>query len=825
MKKLMIALAAAATTMLSFGAASSFEVSGTSFEGYPTNILQTAKGDSGNVNDTTTFWYTADQDAENIISNYYGFGETDPKEIPIASRPDYFAPSNNTKFLQLETTGKLFRSAKPNDQTTGFTPVEIPDQGIYLDTLVKFTAADDVFGADALESDIDKIAIEYVEREDDDTTSEINEALTNFVIRAGYLGSPRAVTNYLAAVPATFDKDAWHRLTVRSFSSIDNNVNPEDCNVGFVVYLDGEPLQYDTEEAARLGFAVDAGPNFTAAGEASAFYTESKRALFPSAVAPRMTNGKAISAVAFSGNGSIDDVVFTSNKPEFIRRSEAVHTEITLGTGISSVIVKVGKGDDELVINPEDAAANPLIYNLPAGTTNFTLTVTADAENGYSFAGLDGATYTDGNVTWTTPTPSFTVLASRNNVTYIDGDDQQQSCPSLATAFANAKSGTTITLAYDVDAADTEDAGFEGYTISSKSVVLDLNGQTITWTDSEGTGESLFNIVTGASLTVIDSSASNTGKIVYGGEYGAFNNGGECYVGAASGDYGPTIEGILYAVVDDSGPSVVRGKFDKVSNSTEDETPTFIGAADYIEAGSELKESLGDYWVVEPTGGSTTFALTTTGGANATITTSPANVSALTEATEVIITATPNTDYTYTGVTIDGWTLDSETGAISKTLTVSEDTEVAVPDAVSEQSQEDWPEGQDLIAAEGKAAGDLFPGITNALATADAKAVATWAEANKVAYADKGSILPEAFLLNCANTQAAIDEAAANFKITAITVAGDTVTITPADGADYGNGKVVIEGTATLSPISWHEKTDGDHFFRATLVVKPVAVP
>ena len=159
------------------------------------------------------------------------------------------------------------------------------------------------------------------------------------------------------------------------------------------------------------------------------------------------------------------------------------------------------------------------------------------------------------------------------------------------------------------------------------------------------------------------------------------------------------------------------------------------------------------------------------------------------------------------------------------TTNISENTTVVVPDAVSEQSQEDWPEGQDLIDAEGKAAGDLFPGITNALATADAKAVATWAEANNVAYADKGSILPEAFLLDCANTQAAIDEAAATFKITAITVSGDTVTIAPADGADYRNGKVVIEGTATLSPISWHEKTDGDHFFRATLVVKPVPAP
>ena len=95
-----------------------------------------------------------------------------------------------------------------------------------------------------------------------------------------------------------------------------------------------------------------------------------------------------------------------------------------------------------------------------------------------------------------------------------------------------------------------------------------------------------------------------------------------------------------------------------------------------------------------------------------------------------------------------------------------------------------------------------------------------------VAYADKGSILPDAFLLNCANTQQAIEEAAAEFKITAITVTGDTVTITPADGADYGNGQIAIEGATSLaSPISWHEKTTGDHFFRATLVVKPVAVP
>ncbi len=137
---------------------------------------------------------------------------------------------------------------------------------------------------------------------------------------------------------------------------------------------------------------------------------------------------------------------------------------------------------------------------------------------------------------------------------------------------------------------------------------------------------------------------------------------------------------------------------------------------------------------------------------------------------------------------------------------------------------EDWP--ADPTTVSGETAEDAF-GITGDLANADAGVLATWAKANSVDYSDRTTaILPEAFLLNCANTQAAIDEAAANFKVTAITVVGDTVTITPADGADYGNGKIVIEGAAALtSPMSWHAKTTGDHFFRATLVVKPVAAP
>ena len=77
-----------------------------------------------------------------------------------------------------------------------------------------------------------------------------------------------------------------------------------------------------------------------------------------------------------------------------------------------------------------------------------------------------------------------------------------------------------------------------------------------------------------------------------------FYNKGDCYIGATTGDNGPTIQGKLAAAKAE--PQIVRGKFDKASNS---KSAAFTWT-DYIEEGSELKESLGDYWVVEPTGGS-----------------------------------------------------------------------------------------------------------------------------------------------------------------------------------------------------------------------------
>ena len=804
MKKLLTAAVASTFAFLAMGVVNgdeidqgaNFEASGfVSGEAFNYSLTDEAGADG------YKFWYTEDTEADNIISNYPSTGTG----VPIASRPDKFASNSNSKYLRVETTGKLWRSVKNNGGSSDFLTnttasldvygYSITNSAIYLDTLVKFTPADGEFAADAL-SDGDKIAISYVEHEAD-TDGDVS--YTNFVIRAGLIvGQQLFQTNYFAYLPddptfANFDKDAWHRLTVRTIPEVGTSENPG--GVGFVIYIDETNLTYSADVDAGFGTL-----NATAQG----FYDNAKHALFPSAREAGAIGGKTISAASFSGNGSLDDVVFTTTTPTFIASSETPMVTVTWDTDVVSAITIAGNA-----VTGEDFAAGSKVVELEGAA----LAVTATAVGAYEL--VYSPTYENGE---------FTGLAAGDTCS-ITGfiplfDVGGTHYPTFAAAVAAAQSaGTeqnpaTIMLLADCNEALSFESGY---------IVLDLAGHDLQATSDEAA----FTIANmGANLVITNSGAEASVQVPTGSA-----SSGLIYLSELAGFttiQAGTFDGYIYCYISETSKepvdmlSITGGKF--LDQTYDESEPQPFYLASCVAVGLEISYLGSNYFQVGAAAPQpTTFALTTTGGANATVTTTPADVSALTEATEVTITATAEQDYTYDGVDLSGtdWTYDSAADAISMTLNVTADTEIAVPNAVSESS-DDWPEGQDLVDAEGKAAGDLFPGITNALATADAKAVATWAEAKGVAYADKGGILPEAFLLDCANTQAAIDEAAANFKVTAITVAGDTVTITPADGADYGNGKVVIEGTATLSPISWHEKTDGDHFFRATLVVKPV---
>lgn len=174
-------------------------------------------------------------------------------------------------------------------------------------------------------------------------------------------------------------------------------------------------------------------------------------------------------------------------------------------------------------------------------------------------------------------------------------------------------------------------------------------------------------------------------------------------------------------------------------------------------------------------------------------------------------------------------TLDTTLATVTVTTT-AENAEVKqegnVYKVVAKSAAEDWPEDPSTVT--GQTAGAAY-GITGELADADAGKLATWAkdkDKGNVAFGAVGTILPEAYLLNVANTLEAIENGKANFKIPAITVdANGTVTVTSPDpdGSKY-NGVITIKGSVTVNgDFNIDPKNDTEkkaRFFKAYLSVK-----
>ena len=170
-------------------------------------------------------------------------------------------------------------------------------------------------------------------------------------------------------------------------------------------------------------------------------------------------------------------------------------------------------------------------------------------------------------------------------------------------------------------------------------------------------------------------------------------------------------------------------------------------------------------------------------------------------------------------------TVHVEAGDTARVKALVERTGYAAKVAYVEPGSEPagWPADTSEVAAQ--TAEEAF-GITEGpLTNVNAKALADGAKdpaKGNVGYAEMGSIIPEAFLLDCANNVAAVEEATEvaeeAIKITAITFdsEGNPVLTCP---ETYGNGTVVLQGRADLgSSSAWHDgKQTGDRFFRTEL--------
>ena len=406
------------------------------------------------------------------------------------------------------------------------------------------------------------------------------------------------------------------------------------------------------------------GDDFVPTGIASTFVN----AIFPSAIASGDNKDK-IAAVSFSGTGAIDDIVLTTDVPAFVAASDVVPATITLGVGVTGVSVKIGDTEFE----PLEAGVNPLVFNLPSGTTSFTLAATVDTEKGFEFKGVsEDVDYeaASGLVSWTAGVPTFTVLAKRDNFVFVeDGVETDEKYATLSEALEN-NTGATIKLLWDYNVSDFEDADFKTFTVGTDvgDVLLDLNGKVITG-GGEGDEETLFTV--DGTLTIIDSSDANTGKIAYTGDYAVFYAEGSVFVGAVEGDNGPAIDGFLQDE-DGGGLFLIRGKIEAAGN-TEDEAflwDEYLGSEDLdVIANAEL---VGQYWYIVPGEEKlpTFYALTVpeVEGATAAVTVDGAavvDITAIKEGTEVLVTWTADDGYSITSGETEEITMDADKTALT----------------------------------------------------------------------------------------------------------------------------------------------------------------
>ena len=629
MKKIMVAMVSAASAVFAFGDlphGADFEANGYVVGESFTNYLN--KADDGVSTTGDRYWESSGEEIGNI-AEYTGTG---PLGVDVV--PDYFTNAvSNGKYLQLDSgKTRLLRNIASDGTAVSMSTGD----GIYLDTLVKFSAASSLLDSD-FESG-DKLAIAYVGELDD------GNYLSNFVVRAGFIGE-LLPTNYCAYVPdiATFDVEGWHRLTIRTLTNIDGY-----NRAGFKIYVDGTNLVYRTD---KEGFAAAAG------------FTDETHTIFPSALAAGQTGADTISAVAFAGNGSIDDVVFTTTKPDFIKEAAVVTvtwdpdevTAVTLNnTALNAEDVANGSYD----IEPNNGVVTFSIVPV-SGYVLGPCTVTQDKGD---WNGSDAFTNLTAGAVCAIETIYPRCLV--NGVNYED-------LTLAIEAAENAGSLVTFKLLADCN----QVLGF-----SDGNIILDLNG-----CDVQGGSDADCSIMNAGATLVITNSGAEASVLLPTNELAEPPMTLLAAAGVTTVQAG-TFEGLVVPVED--ALTITGGKFLDV----DPENPFYLadcvadGLActkdgDYVVVGSE-EPIVGTYTVtVTPTANATYAAAYNDGGAAVEFVN---DVAAVTVGKTITITATPGSGYEY-AETPTGWTAGQD-GKI--TIEVSAEATVVIPAPTAVSSSE-----------------------------------------------------------------------------------------------------------------------------------------
>ncbi len=308
------------------------------------------------------------------LGNYFSHGEgasnntytVNAANIGTCTVPSQIGEDPTTKALDIKTT---FGNPLDVSVVAGGTAQDI-DTGIYFDSLVKFTVCED---APTQTYDNAKIVM-WLQSED-------GTGPTNLMVKAGSLtyaaGLDVQVTaaTYECALPAGFDADAFHRVTIKSIKNITTSTTVVP---GFAIYIDQATVgtstkKWDTAFSSQYPISKVAAYLDKMAGDC-----------FPSLI--QSGDKTTLTKAGFDGTGSITDIVFTSTAPDFAADKELEEPVAT---------VKIGDGEAEEVTSFADAvgkinnATSAAKLTLAKGLTlEEPMTFSANAEVTLDFAGF-----------------------------------------------------------------------------------------------------------------------------------------------------------------------------------------------------------------------------------------------------------------------------------------------------------------------------------------------------------------------------------------------------------------------------------------------------
>jgi len=380
MKKIMTILASAAT-LCAVGAANGDTLTTTGFEtaGYVAGQnLSTTNDDYGYASGAPSFagtWVPLDnlEDGVAVVTAYGGEGAAVAADVAAATGVAVGDLGSN--YLKLDGAPVISRYAVQQDQGN-FDPADPKSvdigNGLYIDTLVQFTAADPETPPTASEGD--KLCIWLADNEEDPTQCTL-------MVTAGFVNDDGGLdvfaTNYVTTTKLA--NNSWHRLQVKVLKAIDSEGSGA-LGDGFVVFIDGNAVATTTcpINAEYVG-------DYVLNARAQRYMTAGSYSLFPSLVMLGSTGDGTITSLCFSGSGAVDNLVFTQDAdidPILIPQAlEPVVNGVTF-TYTGSEIEAVSYADDAYGYEFENES------NLGTEVGEYTTTATPL----YGYAWYDGST-------------------------------------------------------------------------------------------------------------------------------------------------------------------------------------------------------------------------------------------------------------------------------------------------------------------------------------------------------------------------------------------------------------------------------------------------